>query len=141
MPDIVMSCNKDTDAEAVYRAITTTDGVTGWFTAEAQIGEEVGGHHLLTFPGMPFPWNLRVDETDPPRRLTLSVLAGPPPWEGTTMTYEIVDREEGGIVLNFDHCDFASVDGVREFTIGWATKMLALKQYVETGKRDPFYDS
>lgn len=36
---------------------------------------------------------------------------------------------------------FASVGGVREFTIGWATKILALKKYAETGKPDPFYGS
>jgi hypothetical protein len=65
----------------------------------------------------------------------------PPPWMNTTMTYDIFDRPEGGIVLNFDHNQFATVDGVREFTIGWATKMLALKQYAETGKADPFFGS
>lgn len=139
MPNIIMSCNMDADAATVYRAISTTDGVTGWFTDRADIGEGVGMHHLLTFPGMPAPWDLRVEEIDPPRRLALSVLAGPPPWENTTMAYEILDRPEGGIVLNFDHNDFVTVDGVREFTIGWATKVLSLKKYVETGKPDPFY--
>jgi hypothetical protein len=55
------------------------------------------------------------------------------------MTYEIVDRLEGGVVLNFDHNDFATIDGARAWTIGWATKMLALKKYAETGQRDPFF--
>jgi uncharacterized protein YndB with AHSA1/START domain len=141
VPDIVMSCNMDADAETVYRAISTTDGVTGWFTGKAEVGEGVGSHHVLTFPGMPTPWDLRVEDTNAPRRLVLSVVVGPPPWEGTTMTYEIADRPEGGIVLNFDHNGFASVDGVREFTIGWSTKVLALKKYVETGEPDPFFGS
>jgi uncharacterized protein YndB with AHSA1/START domain len=138
MPDIVMSCDMDADAETVYKAITTTEGVTGWFTSEAEVGEGAGGHHLLTFPGFPKPWDLRVDEAEAPRRLVLSVVAGPPPWENTTMTYEIADRQDGGIVLNFDHNGFASAAGAREFTIGWATKILALKKYAETGKPDPF---
>ena len=141
MPNIVMSCNVDVDAETLYRAITTTKGVTGWFTDKAEIGEGVGGHHLLTFPGFPEPWDLRVDETTEPRRLTLSVIAGPPPWDDTTMTYEIIDRPEGGVVLNFDHDGFATVDGVRDFTIGWATKILALKKYAQTGEPDPFFGS
>jgi uncharacterized protein YndB with AHSA1/START domain len=139
MPDIVMSCNIDAAAETVWRAISTTEGVTGWFTSQAEIGAEPGGHHLLTFPEMPAPWDLRIDDSRPDRRLSLSVLAGPPEWEGTTMTYEILDRAEGGTVLNFDHHDFASVDGARAWTIGWATKMLALKKYAETGKPDPFF--
>ena len=110
MPDIVMSCNMDADAETVWRAITTTDGVTGWFTGHAEIGDGAGGHHLLTFPEMPAPWDLRVEDSRPARRLTLSVQAGPPEWQATTMTYEIADRAGGGIVLNFDHNDFATVD-------------------------------
>jgi hypothetical protein len=55
------------------------------------------------------------------------------------MTYEILDRAEGGTVLHFDHNDFASVDGARAWTIGWATKMLALKRFAETGEPDPFF--
>src|SRR6266487_54398 len=77
MPDIVMSCNMDADAETVWRAITTTDGVTGWFTGHAEIGDGAGGHHLLTFPEMPAPWDLRVEDSRPARRLTLSVQTGP----------------------------------------------------------------
>jgi uncharacterized protein YndB with AHSA1/START domain len=136
-----MACNIDADADTVFRAISTTDGVTGWFTSQAEIGEKVGTHHYLTFPEMPEPWDLEVTESTAPRRLTLSVVAGPPQWNATTMTYAIAVRSEGGVVLNFDHNDFATVDGVREWTIGWATKILALKQYAESGNRDPFYGS
>jgi hypothetical protein len=46
------------------------------------------------------------------------------------------DRPGGGVVLNFDHNDFATTDGARAWTTGWATKMLALKKYAETGQRD-----
>ena len=44
-----------------------------------------------------------------------------------------------GVVLNFGHNDFATIDGARAWTIGWATRMLALKKYTETGQRDPFF--
>ena len=96
---------------------------------------------LIQATGMPTPWDLRIDQSDAPRRLVLSVLAGPDPWLNTTMSYEIADRPDGGVVVNFDHNEFATVAGVREFTIGWATKILALKKYAETGERDPFFAS
>src|SRR5262252_216079 len=136
MADIVMSCHMDADAATVWRAITTTDGVTGWFTSRAEIGEGPGAHHLLTFPEMPAPWDLRVEDWQPGRRLTLSVQAGPPEWDKTAMTYQISARPEGGVALDFDHNDFAGTGGVRAWTIGWATKILALKRYAETGERD-----
>jgi hypothetical protein len=55
------------------------------------------------------------------------------------MTYQVVERAEGGIVLNFDHDGFADTQGVREWTIGWATKLLALKNYAVTGEPNPFF--
>ena len=139
MPDITMACNIDADAETVFRAISTSDGIRGWFTSEAEVAEGEGALHQLTFPGMPAPWQLRVEKTDPPRVLALSVVQGPPQWNGTTMAYEIMDRPEGGVVLNFDHNDFADVAGVREWTIGWSTKMLALKKFAESGVPEPFF--
>jgi uncharacterized protein YndB with AHSA1/START domain len=141
MPSIVMACNIDADAETVFRAISTTEGVKGWFTANADVGEGLGAIHRLTFPEVPVPWELRVDEFESPTRLRLTVLVGPPQWEGTSMTYEVVERAEGGIVVNFDHDGFADIGGVRDWTIGWATKMLALKKYAVTGEPDPFYDA
>ena len=141
MPEIVMACSIDADAGTVFRAISTSEGVQGWFTANADIGEGVGAVHRLTFPELPAPWELRVDEEESPSRLRLSVLVGPPQWEGTSMTYEVVERPDGGVTLNFDHVGFAGVDGVRDWTIGWATKMLALKKYAVTGKPDPFFGS
>lgn len=141
MPSIVMACNIDADAETVFRAISTTEGVQGWFTAKAEIGEGVGAIHRLTFPEVSVPWELRVDEVDSPTLLRLTVLVGPRQWEGTSMTYEVVERAEGGTVVNFDHDGFAEITDVRDWTIGWATKMLALKNYAITGEPDPFYDA
>ena len=53
------------------------------------------------------------------------------------MTYEVLEPAEGGIVVNFDHDGFADIGGVRDWMIGWATKMLALKKYAVTGEPDP----
>jgi uncharacterized protein YndB with AHSA1/START domain len=137
--DILMACKIDADAETVFRAISTTEGVRGWFTATAEIGEAVGELHRLTFPEVPAPWELRVDGVESPARLQLSVIVGPPQWEGTNMTYEILGQPDGGVILNFSHQGFATRDGVRDWTIGWATKMLALKEYAVTGKPNPFF--
>src|SRR5260370_36980684 len=69
MPDIVMSCNIDADAETVWRAITTTDGVTGWFTGHAQIEDGARGHPLLTCPEKPDPRAPRLRDSAPAARL------------------------------------------------------------------------
>jgi uncharacterized protein YndB with AHSA1/START domain len=139
VPDITMACNIDADAATVYRAISTSDGVRSWFTSAADIGEGPGAVHRLTFPGIPAPWELRVERAEEASILTLSVVVGPPEWIGTTMTYEIVDRAERGVVVNFDHRNFATVGGVRAWTIGWSEKILSLRRYAETGVPDPCF--
>jgi hypothetical protein len=83
MPDIVMSGNMEADAKTGRRAITTFEGVTGWFTAKAHFGDGVGAHHLLTYPEMPASWVIRIEDEIPTGasgRRFLSVLRhGTPP--------------------------------------------------------------
>ena len=78
MPDIALQIHTDTDAGTVYRAISTADGVAGWFTTTAEIGEGVGSLHRLTFPGAPATWEFRIDQTTPGKRLVQTVVTGPP---------------------------------------------------------------
>ncbi|MGW0629389.1 SRPBCC family protein [Streptomyces sp. NPDC002758] len=138
MPDIAMRLAIEADPDTVYTAISTADGVHGWFTTTATAGEGVGGVHELAFPGVPEPWRLRVTEAEPRKRLVLAGENGP--WTGTAQTYEILARQEGGVTLSFTHSGFAAVDDVyRDFTYGWATKFVHLKQYAETGEPAPFF--
>ncbi|MGW7402307.1 SRPBCC family protein [Streptomyces sp. NPDC054833] len=138
MPDIAMQLAIEADADTVYEAISTTDGIRGWFTATVTAGEGVGSLHELEFPGVPEPWRLRVSEAEPGKRLVLAGQNGP--WTGTEQTYEILARPEGGVTLRFTHSGFPAVDDAyRDFTYGWATKFVQLKSYAETGEPAPFF--
>ncbi|MEU6770008.1 SRPBCC domain-containing protein [Streptomyces sp. NPDC046759] len=138
MPDIAMRLAVEAGPDTVYRAVSTTDGIHGWFTATAVAGEGLGSLHELSFPGVPEPWRLRVTGAEPGKRLVLAGLNGP--WAGTEQTYEISSRAEGGVTLNFTHSGFPAVDDAyRDFTYGWATKFVQLKSYAETGEPTPFF--
>ena len=139
MVDIAMQLGIEADADTVYAAISTAEGIRSWFTATADAEQEVGGLHELSFPGVPEPWRLRVVEADPGARLVLRGENGP--WTDTTQTYEVLPEEEGkGVVLRFTHSGFPAVDdGYRNFTYGWATKFVQLKSYAETGEPAPFF--
>ncbi|MCZ0985688.1 SRPBCC family protein [Streptomyces diastatochromogenes] len=138
MPDIAMQLAVEADADTVYTAISTGEGIHGWFTTTATAGEGVGNLHELAFPGVPEPWRLRVTEAEPGKRLVLAGLNGP--WTGTEQTYEILARPEGGVTLRFTHSGFPTVDDAyRDFTYGWATKFVQLKSYAETGEAAPFF--
>ncbi|MEV7384603.1 MULTISPECIES: SRPBCC domain-containing protein [unclassified Streptomyces] len=135
MPEIAMQLAIEADPETVYTAISTTDGIHGWFTTTATADE---GAHELGFPGVPQSWRLRVVEAEPGKRLVLAGENGP--WTGTEQTYEILARPEGGVTLRFTHTGFPAVDDAyRDFTYGWATKFTQLKSYAETGEPAPFF--
>ncbi|GAA4003723.1 SRPBCC domain-containing protein [Streptomyces sp. NBC_01352] len=140
MPDIALQIRIDADAETVYRALSTPDGVAGWFTTGAEIGEGVGALHRLSFPGAPMTWDFRIDRAEPGKRLAQTVVAGPPQWLDTEIGYALEAHPEGGTVVRFDHTGFAEVDDMfREVTMGWAGMFMRLKEYVETGKPVPYF--
>ncbi|WP_326654089.1 MULTISPECIES: SRPBCC domain-containing protein [unclassified Streptomyces] len=138
MADIAMQLHIEADADTVYTAISTTEGIRSWFTTTATADKEVDGLHELRFPGVPEAWRLRITEAEPGKRLVLAAENGP--WTGTLQTYEVLARPEGGVTLRFTHSGFpAADDAYRDFTYGWATKFAQLKAYAETGKPAPFF--
>ncbi|MEV0218309.1 hypothetical protein [Streptomyces sp. NPDC050704] len=60
MADITMQLHIEADADTVYAAISTTEGIHGWFTTTATADQDVDGLHELRFPGVPEPWRLRI---------------------------------------------------------------------------------
>ncbi|MFI8519222.1 SRPBCC domain-containing protein [Streptomyces sp. NPDC085481] len=140
MADIALQIRIAADPETVYRAISTPEGVAGWFTTGAEIGEGVGALHRLSFPGAPMTWDFRVTEAVPGKRLAQTVVAGPPQWIDTEIVYALEPHSEGGTAVRFDHTGFAEVDDMfREVTMGWAGMFTRLKEYVETGTPVPYF--
>ncbi|WP_351230941.1 SRPBCC domain-containing protein [Streptomyces sp. NPDC002133] len=140
MADIALQIRIDSDADTVYRAISTAEGVAGWFTTRAEIGEGVGALHRLSFPGAPMTWDFRIETAEPGKRLAQTVVAGPPQWIGTEIVYALEAHPEGGTVVRFDHTGFAEIDDMfREVTMGWAGMFLRLKENVETGSPVPYF--
>lgn len=140
MPDIALQIRIAADPETVYRAVSTPEGVAGWFTTGAEIGEGVGALHRLSFPGAPMTWDFRIDEAAAGKRLAQTVVAGPPQWIGTEIVYALEAHPEGGTVVRFDHMGFAEIDDMfREVTMGWAGMFGRLKEYLETGTPVPYF--
>lgn len=128
------------DEASAYAALTTQDGVTGWWTSRADVpGHSVGDLLAMSFPDAPITWDMRVAVADAPRRLRWDCVAGPPGWPGTQVTWS-VEKAADGAIVRLDHTDFAEVDDMfRIVTVGWAQMLLSLKAYVESGERKPFF--
>jgi uncharacterized protein YndB with AHSA1/START domain len=129
------------DAPTAYAALTTQDGITGWWTSRATVpGARVGDVLKMSFPEAPITWDMRIDKADAPGLVEWVCIGGPPGWEDTRIVWS-VEATDAGVVVRLDHTGFPAVDDMfRIVTVGWAQMLLSLKAYLEGGFRKPFFD-
>jgi uncharacterized protein YndB with AHSA1/START domain len=129
------------DANAAYTALTTHDGITGWWTSRVTgSGGSVGDTLAMSFPDAPMTWDMRVATVDLPTRVEWDCTGGPPGWPGTRVGWHL-QATDSGVVVRLDHTGFAEVDDMfRIVTVGWAQMLLSLRDYLASGVRKPFFD-
>lgn len=117
--------------DEVYAALTTIDGLAGWWTTDTVGDPRPGGR--LEFRFEPGDIHMRVLETVPSTRVLWEVVDGPAEWIGTTMRFDL--RPEGDwVILLFAHEGWAEpVEFMHHCSTKWATFLLSLKRMVETG--------
>jgi uncharacterized protein YndB with AHSA1/START domain len=122
--------------EKVYDALTTVDGVAGWWTEDTTGREDVGGVLELRFPPVG-GFDLEVVERRPDERVVWRVVDGPAEWIGTTVEWDL--RQDGDwTVVMFAHRGWSEpVEFMHHCSTKWASFMLSLKAWVETGVGAP----
>ena len=121
--------------ERVYEALTTLDGLSGWW-AEKTTGEtDVGG--VIQFRFGPGGIDMRVTELVPGRLVRWEVADGPAEWIGTTVRFDLRQDGDWTIVL-FRHEGWReAVEFMHHCSTKWATFLVSLKQLIETGAGAP----
>ena len=121
--------------DAVYGALTTLDGLRGWWTSDTVGDTEVGG--VVTFRFTEGVIEMEVRELDPGRRVGWVVVGGPDDWIGTTLTFDI--REDGDFtIVLFTHAGWTEpVEFMHHCSTKWAVFLLSLKALLETGEGAP----
>ncbi|QKV72763.1 SRPBCC domain-containing protein [Amycolatopsis sp. Hca4] len=121
--------------EKVYDALTTIDGLAGWWTEKTEGGTEPGG--VIAFRFIPGGFDMKVLELDPGRLVRWEVVDGPPEWLGTTIRWELEQRDDYTIVL-FTHEGWREAgEFMHHCSTKWAIYLMSLKQLVETGEGAP----
>jgi hypothetical protein len=76
MPDILHKVGvKSSSANDAYKALTTLDGLSGWWTTNTTGDGEIGG--VLQFRFGAGGFDMKVLELDPTRRVLWQVVDGP----------------------------------------------------------------
>jgi len=119
----------------VYAALTTLDGLSGWWASDTQGDTTVGG--VLQFRFEAGGIDLKVVELEPATRVLWQVVDGPEEWIGTTVSWDLRKDGDYTIVL-FTHQGWKEpVEFMHHCSTKWGVFMMSLKSLVETGKGAP----
>ncbi|WP_027502308.1 SRPBCC family protein [Rhodococcus sp. UNC363MFTsu5.1] len=126
---------KSTPAE-VYTALTTAEGLAGWWTADTEgDGSDVGG--VLRFRFGAGGFDMKVDELVPGKRVQWEVIDGPEEWVGTHVVWDLDQVDDYTIVL-FNHQGWKEpVEFMYHCSTKWAVFLMSLKSLIETGTGAP----
>lgn len=137
MANINFRFDVDTPPQRVLDALTTGEGIRSFWTADADVPAEVDETLKLGFSITPAPFDLRLVRSDE-SGVTWMTETFPPHWVGTTIRWDVQQRE-GGATVAFLHEGFADDGDAGSAAYTWGQIMVQLKRYVETGKPDPVF--
>ena len=130
---------RTTTPQEVYAALTTVDGLAGWWTRDTTGRPEVGGTVQFRF-GDVGGFDMLVREQEPDKLVLWEVVDGPAEWVGTTVRWELAQADDFTIVL-FSHEGWREPgEFMHHCSTKWAAFLLSLKQLVETGTGAPAPD-
>ena len=135
MVDILHRVGIKSSPDEVYQALTTREGLAGWW-ADNTLGEgEVGG--VLQFRFVAGGFDMKVLELHPAESVLWEVIDGPEEWIGTTVSWELKQEGDYTVIL-FKHLGWKEpVEFMHHCSTKWAIFLMSLKDLVETGKGAP----
>ncbi|GGH73116.1 activator of HSP90 ATPase [Filimonas zeae] len=127
---------KTSSAEQVYAALTSRNGLAGWWTNNTTgEGNAVGNTIQFRFGAGGF--DMKVIELQAPVLVVWEVVDGPEEWQGTKIRFELKPDGEYVIVL-FSHLNWQTPNEfMHHCSTKWAIFLMSLKQLVETGEGNP----
>ncbi len=125
-----------TSQGSVYRALSTIEGLSGWWTETTQDDPKVGG--IIQFRFDAGGINMRVRELERYRRVVWEVAEGPREWQGTTVSFDL-QQKEGWTMVYFKHEGWTeAAEFMHHCSTKWAIFLLSLKSMMEEGHGRPF---
>jgi uncharacterized protein YndB with AHSA1/START domain len=141
MIDIIHRIGIKAPASKVYAAVATPQGVAGWWSRETTGDAKVGGMldiHFRNPKGEAIGrFELAIVELVPDQRVRWRVKGGPAEWVGTEIVFSL-EQVGDATVVRFGHRGWReAVDFTAHCSMKWATFLLSLREWVETGAGRP----
>ncbi len=144
MVDIIHKIGIKAPISTVYAALSTVEGVAGWWTKDTSGDSKLGGTIKVLFrsPAGELRGQMEFEllKLDANEQVVWRVKSGPEEWLGTDVTFALSQQGEYTVVL-FGHRNWReAVEFTAHCSMKWATFLLSLRQLVETGAGQPAPD-
>jgi uncharacterized protein YndB with AHSA1/START domain len=124
--------------DSVFAAVSSVEGLSGWWTTDTGGSPEPGGELPFTFSdGVAV---MRVEERTPSalERWTCLGHSGQPEWAHTTVIFRLTEVNPAATRLEFTHGGLRpQLDCYEHCSAGWSYLMRSLASYAETGTGHP----
>lgn len=158
MPDIHHALLINAPAEIVYKALTSQEGLSAWWTPQTTAEPELNSVARFTF-GSGYFKEMRITNLTPDKRVEWICIAGAEEWIGTTLSFQLenanretlltahpeltdqIEQQSGGngTVLIFHHDDWKAYTPMyAECNYTWGRFLMSIKLFCETGKGLPW---
>ena len=137
MVDILQKVGiKSSSLNDVYKALTTREGLSGWWTTDTRGDGKLGG--VLQFRFKAGGFDMKVLELQPGKRVLWQVVDGPEEWMGTKISWDL--RQEGDwTIILFKHEGWKEpVEFMHHCSTKWGVFLISLKSLLETGQGGPW---
>jgi uncharacterized protein YndB with AHSA1/START domain len=141
MADIIHRIGIKSSPEKVYEALSTLQGLSGWWTEDVEGEEKTGGRIRFRFRtktgDIIGEMLMEVKKLDPKKEVKWRCVEGPADWIGTDINFEW-SRQDGQVIIIFGHRNWAeTTESMAHCSMKWAVFLLSLRDLVETGKGKP----
>jgi uncharacterized protein YndB with AHSA1/START domain len=136
MVDILHRVGIKSSVAEVYPALTTIDGLAGWWTTDTRgEADRPGGVAQFRFGAGGF--DMKVVELEADKRVVWEVVGGPDEWIGTHVHFDLAQADDYAILL-FNHQGWKEpVEFMHHCSTKWGVSLMSLKSLIETGKGAP----
>lgn len=139
--DIVHRVGIKAPVSQVYAALSTIDGLAGWWTTaitgKSKVGEEIGFRFHTETGDEIGGFDMQVLELVPDQKVRWGVKAGPAEWVDTEIEF-LLSRQDDYTIVMFGHRHWREeVEFTAHCSTKWATFLLSLRDLVETGNGRP----
>ena len=159
MPAIHQSLLISAPLSTIYAALTTSNGLSGWWTPDSQAAEEINS--ILHFPfGPSYFKEMKVSQLEPFELVKWNCVAGAEEWIGTNLSFELKSADDNNFLvahpemegqmqqvtngkaqslLTFHHEDWKEYSPMfAECSYTWGQFLRSLKLFCETGEGIPW---